>query len=375
MTRGTTGSGQMKITYLLAASYARGGIKICIEHCNRLAELGHEVLILGREAAPDWIGLCVPWIRAEGRLGAVLPESDIVVFSFYEQAYFIREAILFSGAVPVYFAQGDEVLFGDPGATGGEKERASILAARASVRLPYPLLTVSKAAAARIEALGGREPIVIPNGIDRSVFKPIARANRVPLILSIGSILSRFKGVTEIIGALMKLHREGLEFEFVRACQEPEKEVELPFKVEFHLNPPLENLARLYATADVLVGASSNESFYLPPLEAMSCGTAVVCSDLPAVREYAEPNRDFLPFPPGDVQALTRQLRRVLRHQGLRKRLAESGLEAAERMDWCNIMPRLESLFADLLQRKEKIHAALRRELEQPTVRWTIAPE
>jgi glycosyltransferase involved in cell wall biosynthesis len=363
----------MRIIYLLAASYARGGIKVCIEHCNRLAEAGHEVSILGREAEPDWIDLRVPWTRVEGRLGAELPACDVVVFSFYEQAYFLKDSALRAGAVPLYFAQGDEVLFGDPEVAADEKERASILAARASVLLPYPLATVSRVAAVRIEALGGRVTAVIPNGIDRAVFKPTARDNRVPRVFSVGSIRPLFKGVAEIIGALAKLKGDGLEFEFARASPEPEEDVELPISCEFHRNPPQEELARLYGTADVFVGASGNESFYLPPLEAMSCGTAVVCSDLPAVREYAEPNRDFLPFSPGDVPALARQLRRVLRHPQLRERLAASGLAAAERMDWRAIIPRLEKLFAELLKRKGEIHAALKRELKRPTVRWTIA--
>ena len=44
-------------------------------------------------------------------------------------------------------------------------------------------------------------------------------------------------------------------------------------------------------------------------------------------------------------------------------------------MDWRLIIPKLERLFAKLLERKGEIHAALRRELERPTVRWTISDD
>ncbi len=110
----------------------------------------------------------------------------------------------------------------------------------------------------------------------------------------------------------------------------------------------------------------------MTPLEAMASGTAVVCSDLPAVREYAEPGEDFLAFPPGDVPALTRQLRRALRYPSHREKLVKRGLLAAQRMDWERIIPRLESYFEEQLSRKAKIHRRLRRELERPSVPWKI---
>lgn len=365
----------MKIIYLLAASYARGGIKICIEHCNRLAARGHVVEIFGRHPKPDWIDVRVPWTVAKDRLGSELPQCDVVVFSFYEQAYFVTKAVFESGCVPVYFAQGDEVVFGDAEKAEGQKERNSILAAQASLQMPYPLVTVSASAAARIEAFGGKDISVIPNGVDREVFGPQPRDNSVPRVFCVGAIRPLFKGIPDILGALLKLRSEGMEFSLMRASPEPEEKIDLPFEVEFHHNPTQDALARLYAGADIFVGASSNESFYLPPLEAMACGTAVVCSDLPVVREYAEPDQDFLPFPPGDVPALARQLRRALRYPELRMRLADNGLAAAAKMDWEIIIPEYEKLFASFVQRRDEIHKSLRSELKNPTVHWRIDGE
>lgn len=50
---------------------------------------------------------------------------------------------------------------------------------------------------------------------------------------------------------------------------------------------PDDELARLYRGARCAAYVSLYEGFGLPVLEAMACGTAVVSSDLPAVREYA----------------------------------------------------------------------------------------
>lgn len=365
----------MDILYLLAASYARGGIKICVEHCNRLAELGHNMRILSTSSPPDWIELKVPWELTDKNLGAELPRCDLVVFSFYEQAYLIRETVLASGAVPIYFVQGDEIVFGDPDKTDDDELRKRINLAQTSFRLPYPILTVSGYAARRIELLGGKKPAAVHNGVDRSVFRPTGpKKNDVPRILSVGSEFSRFKGIVEICGALMKLRREGMRFLFVRASPQPDGIGELEFPVEFYENPTQAQLARLYAEADVFVGASHQESFFLTPLEAMACGTAVVCSDLLPVREYAMPGEDFLAFPPGDVPALTRQLRRALRYPRLREQLVERGLRVAERMDWGQIIPRLEKYFANQLKRKKQIRSSIRAEIKNPKLPFKVMP-
>jgi len=369
---------KLDVVYLLAASYARGGVKVQIEHANLLARRGHRVRIVAAGPPPDWIDLEVPWLEEKGgRLGSRLPPCDLVVFSFYEQAFLVAEATLAAGAVPIYFVQGDEIVFGDPEDEKDEKKRASITAAQASLRLPYPILTVSSAAADRIEELGAAKTAVVPNGVDRKIFHPRPRPEDpgAPRVLSVGSELARFKGVVEICGALMKLCRDGVPFVFVRASPLPDAIGELPFPVEFHREPTQSRLAELYSGADLFVGASHAESFYLPPLEAMACGTAVACSDLPSVRDYAEPERDFLPFPPGDLPAMTRQIRRALRYPALRRRLAESGLRVAERMDWERLAPRLEAYLGEQLGRKEETHRALRSELDRPTVEWRIEPD
>ena len=82
--------------------------------------------------------------------------------------------------------------------------------------------------------------------------------------------------------------------------------------------------------------------------------------------------RNFLPFAPGDAPALARQLRRLLRYPELRARFAGQGIAAAEKMDWDRVIPRLEEFLSQTVTRRGEIHSALRRELRNPTVRWSI---
>ena len=57
---------------------------------------------------------------------------------------------------------------------------------------------------------------------------------------------------------------------------------------------PLEELALLYAAAEVFVFPSLAEGFGLPPLEAMACGTPVISDRWPGIETILEPGTEIL---------------------------------------------------------------------------------
>ena len=61
-------------------------------------------------------------------------------------------------------------------------------------------------------------------------------------------------------------------------------------------------LAALYSGAHALVVASQDESFGLPAVEALACGTPVVAFDTPAIREVLDGRATFVA--PGDLLEL-----------------------------------------------------------------------
>jgi glycosyltransferase involved in cell wall biosynthesis len=75
-----------------------------------------------------------------------------------------------------------------------------------------------------------------------------------------------------------------------------------------------DDLARLVAGAAALAVPSWYEGFGLPALEALACGTPVVASDLPALREVLADQAELVP--PGDADALADALLRVLDDPG-----------------------------------------------------------
>src|SRR5262245_54801147 len=95
---------------------------------------------------------------------------------------------------------------------------------------------------------------------------------------------------------------------------------------------PLEHLAMLMSAARVFAFPSRSEGFGLPPLEAMACGTPVVCTTGGALGEVV--GDAALTSPPGDVTTFAAQLVRALDDEPLRETLRQRGLARAATFTW-----------------------------------------
>jgi glycosyltransferase involved in cell wall biosynthesis len=95
---------------------------------------------------------------------------------------------------------------------------------------------------------------------------------------------------------------------------------------------PEPDLPALYSLARLFVFPSLYEGFGLPPMEAMACGTPVVCAHTSSLPEVA--GDAALLVDPLDTDGLAAAMQQALSDEGLRARLVERGFRQAAHFTW-----------------------------------------
>jgi len=105
-------------------------------------------------------------------------------------------------------------------------------------------------------------------------------------------------------------------------------------------------LASVYAGAAVFAFPSRYEGFGLPPLEAMGCGTPVLCSNAASLPEVVADAARMLP--PDQPEAWTAALRHILTDAAERDRLIAAGTERVARYSTEATVPALMKLLEEV---------------------------
>ncbi len=206
------------------------------------------------------------------------------------------------------------------------------------------VITVSHAERSRIAELypqAAAKLTVVHHGVDEELFHPGRQEPARPYVLFVGPA-GGLKNLSLALAAMERIsprvpHRlvvvGGPSAVLTGGRRWPEVPAALRRRVDF-AGPIADTsrLAEVYAGADALLLPSRYESFGLPALEAMACGTVVVCSDLPALAELLGPagvrvGRD-------DPQAWAEALESVLADPVRREALAAKSLGRAAEFCW-----------------------------------------
>ncbi len=106
------------------------------------------------------------------------------------------------------------------------------------------------------------------------------------------------------------------------------------------------DLAVVLRAAELLVAPSLAEGFGLPVAEAMAAGTAVVCSDAPALVEVA--GDAAVVVPRGDARLLADAIGAVAADASARAGLIAAGLARSQRFTWVAVAERSWRLYREL---------------------------
>lgn len=191
----------------------------------------------------------------------------------------------------------------------------------------------------------------IPNGADKeflpmdkgTAFRRVSTALgiRGPYLLFVGG-LKPHKNVATLLRAFALLrerreisqrlvilgHGERVYDELVRECVR----LQIGPWVDFVAPVHRALLPQVYAAADTLVMPSTAEGFGLPVLEAMACGTPVICSQAASLPEVG--GDAALYFDPRSVEGLADAMERLLDSTELREAMRNKGLAQASRFTW-----------------------------------------
>jgi glycosyltransferase involved in cell wall biosynthesis len=216
---------------------------------------------------------------------------------------------------------------------------------------------------------GAREALpIVYMGIDHAAFNPQTRLGRrdtarrelgIPgdqfAFLLVGNDW-RKKGLFPLLEALALLADLPVVLlvagsDETRPYREPIERLNLTGRVRYL--PLRGDVAYYYAAADAYVGPSLEDTFALPPAEAMACGLPVITTSTNGTSEIMTDGVDGLILrDPNDAQTLAAQMRALCEDSDLRKRLGEQAAQTARRYTWDDNGRQFREIFFDILRRK-----------------------
>jgi glycosyltransferase involved in cell wall biosynthesis len=92
----------------------------------------------------------------------------------------------------------------------------------------------------------------------------------------------------------------------------------------------------------------ASEGFGLTPIEAIACGTPVICSSLRVYKEILQDNALFVP--PKNPPELAKKIIYLLTNESERQKLIEKAQKFIKRYSWESVGRRIEKIYTKFLE-------------------------
>ena len=332
-----------------------GGLAISTERLARLlASAGHSIRVFAptsnlppsdKRTLPSG-GVSVTRFGAHKRVDDTLVDwFELIVGEHHREpfdilhAYFLPQA----GFVAAYAGKYLDV----PSVVsirGNDIERAAFDPAKFShvmfaLKNASAVTTNASELAKKAKAFFDREIILVPNGIDRDIFRPMEKNTSLAKTLGLADLpvigfageLREKKGMASLLSGYAKINKE-------RPCtllivgEVREGEDKKTFE-EFRLsNPdariivtgsvPHKDMPAYYSLMDVFVHPSLRDGMPNAVLEAMACGIPVVSTPVGGALDVIQDGENGLRIPANDANAMSRVVQKILDAESTRKKIS-----------------------------------------------------
>ena len=334
-----------RIAYLVASNTLSGGLRVICQQAEALSKRGYPVSLVCPDPKPKWCAVhSVRWEESSFQSSEVLENSDLRIATFWTTVSPATDN--YEGPV-LHLCQGYEGDFSFYRSIRKEIESAY---AKSTHKL-----AVSPHIARRLQLLGCEPVTYIGQTFDPHEF-PASEKRQfdrpVPTILLVGIFEADVKGIREALMALDLVKKAGIRFHLTRVSPHPQyREERTLFKADdYFVQISIEEMARLYQKADLLIGPSHpEEGFGLPVLESLSSGLPVILSDTPGHKYIARSAAAY--FQCENIFSLAEGVSKLLTSGKKRRILSRLGPLEARRFQTSKVIDKLISVFDKYLVR------------------------
>ncbi|MFC1962411.1 glycosyltransferase family 4 protein [Chloroflexota bacterium] len=225
---------------------------------------------------------------------------------------------------------------------------------------------ISRKLREQAKQLSARNPIVIPNGVDASIFRPMNKSGLRKthgfsqdenIIIGVARLIPR-KGIDYLIRATAKVaeHLPNLRLLIIGDGIQRANLEKLILKAGLGNKAQIlglvshEQVPQYLNMADVFVIPSLFEPLGIVTIEAMACGIPVIGTNVDGIPDIVEDGKNGILVPPGDDEQIAEALMTLLSDEDTRNKLAQEGLETVkQKFLWETVLMRIEDLYSALL--------------------------
>ena len=354
----------MKINILLPFFLDRpgGGVKVMYQYANLLAERGHDVVIyhakktkwLHRKSFRSWYlyilqrffgkilrkrpiwfllnetiqSLQIAWISNH-----LIRDADVIFSTWWATATEMAE---------LSSAKGNKFnLIQDD----GTHHPSMLSAIRHSYQLPVHYLAISKHIQEHVFQHTKKNIPLVSNGLNHREFfvqSPIESRLETRVIM----LYSEEEGKGSLYGLqalkYVKSRYTHLSVTLFGVYLAPPQD--LPEGFTYYYNP--DNLLELYNQSNIFVSPSLQEGWGLPPMEAMACGCACVCTRILGHMEFMDDYTTLL-VEPKNISSMADAIIKLIEDNDLRIKLANAGALRVKECTLDKSTDKLEKFFLE----------------------------